>query len=672
MSLLRLERVRHAFSGPPVFDGLDLTIERGERVALVGLNGAGKSTLLQVVLGALIPDEGSVIVEDGARVAAMPQNVPADWSGTILEVLLPGLGPVGETLAAWERLSGALADGSADETALERLQDLQERIDRADGWERRRAVDEVVSLLDLDPDTDVTTLSGGQSRRVLLARALVAAPDLLILDEPTNHLDIPSIEKLEDLARRRAGTLLFVSHDRAFVDRVATRIIELDRGRIHSYPGDFETFTERRAERLETEARHAREFDRVLAEEEAWIRRGVQARRTRNEGRVRQLQAMRRERQQRRERTGRAEFSIAEAERSGKLVLEAAGVTFQRDGRTIIRDLDLTVLRGDRIGIIGPNGCGKTTLLRLLLGELEPDAGTVRQGTKLQVAYFDQLREDLDPEARVWEQVAEGSDFLTIDGQRRHVMGYLADFLFPAERARARVRVLSGGERQRLLLARHFAKPANLIILDEPTNDLDLETLELLEDRLMAFTGTVIVVSHDRAFLNSVVTSTLAWEGDALGFCEYVGGYEDWLRQRPDPASSAAAATGSGSADRPAAPTTTASASGGASAGGRGVAAAGGSADVDARAGASAGGGGAAPAAPRRKLSFREKQDLEQLPGRIEALEQEQAALVTRLADPALYAERAGELPGINARMAAIVAELEGAFARWEDLESRS
>ena len=535
MALLRIENLHFGLTAEPLFSGLEMVLEPGERVCLVGRNGAGKSTLLALLLGERSPEQGTISFAPGVRVTRMSQAVPKGWQGRVIDIVMEGLGPIAAAFREHDEAAAALAGGEVAGAAMGRLERATEAIEQAGGWDVRRQVDEALSLLDLDGNARVEELSGGQLRRVALAQALASAPDLLILDEPTNHLDIPSMERLEELILRKVPTLLFVSHDRAFVERVATRIVELDRGLLHSYPGNWSTFLARREARLDEEERHAREFDKVLAEEEAWIRQGIKARRTRNEGRVRRLEELRRQHAARRERTGQAKMRIEEAARSGKLVFEAEELTFAYgDGPPQVKGFSATLLRGDRVGIIGPNGCGKSTLLKLLLGELQPSAGTIRQGTRLEIAYFDQLRAQLDEQARVWETIADGSDHVDVAGKRRHVLGYLRDFLFPADRARAPVRVLSGGERHRLLLARLFVRPSNLLVLDEPTNDLDLETLELLEDRLTDYEGTVLVVSHDRAFLNQVVTSTIAWEGEGR-FVEYVGGYDDWLRQRPAP-----------------------------------------------------------------------------------------------------------------------------------------
>ncbi len=517
MPLITRRDVRVRFRGPPLLDGVSCHVEAGQRIGLLGRNGAGKTTLMRLVAGDVKPDGGEVLLAPGTRVAMLRQDVPQDVAGTIADVVATGLGA--------EALAAAVDD------------------EHDAAWRREHAVARILSRMDLGADAAFAPLSSGMKRRVLLARALVAEPDVLLLDEPTNHLDLDAIEWLETFLGRWGGTLLFVTHDRAFLRRMATRILEIDRGRLFDWSCDYDTFLARKEDALAAEEKQSALFDKRLAEEEVWIRTGIKARRTRNEGRVRRLETMRRERADRRDRQGRAAVRIQEAERSGALVAELDGVSFARETRPIIADLSVTVMRGDRIGIVGPNGAGKTTLLRLLLGSLEPTSGSVRRGTNLQVAFFDQLREQLDDEKSVADNVSDGSETVRIDGAPRHVLGYLKDFLFDAERARLPVKFLSGGERNRVLLARHFAKPANLIVLDEPTNDLDAETLELLEERLMEYTGTVIVVSHDRAFLDNVATSLLAFEPEEPRpgrpthvVLEYVGGYSDWLRQRPPPA----------------------------------------------------------------------------------------------------------------------------------------
>jgi ATP-binding cassette subfamily F protein uup len=627
VTLLALQDVSIAFGGPPVLDRASLAIERGDRVCLLGRNGAGKSTLLQLLDGTIAPDAGAIVRPAGVSVARLAQDIPDAMEGTLFDVVAGGLGELGALLAAYHQASHAVAV-RGDERALRALDRLHERLDAAGAWQRNSRVAAVLERLGLDPDQPFAAASGGRKRQALLARALVREPDLLVLDEPTNHLDIAAIEWLERLLADAAVTLVFVTHDRAFLRRVATRIVELDRGRLADWGPDHDRFLERKAEALHAEAREREAFDRRLAQEEVWIRTGVQARRTRNEGRVRALEAMRVARAARREREGTASLQLADAERSGRLVVEARDVSFAHDGRPLVRGLTTVIRRGDRVGLIGPNGAGKTTLLRLLLGELAPQAGSVRLGTGLRLAYFDQLRAQLDPDATVFASIADGAEFVEVGGQRRHVNGWLQEFLFAPDRARTPVRALSGGERHRLLLARLFTRPCNLLVLDEPTNDLDLETLELLEDRLLAFDGTLLLVSHDRAFLDAVVTSTLAFEGDGR-VREYAGGYEDWVRQRPAPDTPPASGPVAGPR--------------------RAVAPAG--------------------RPTRRKLTFKEAGELAGLPARIDALEQARAALYVRLADPATH-RAAGAAVSAQGELATVEAELAAAMSRWEELET--
>ncbi len=630
MALITLRDIHLGYGGPALLDGVDLAIDKGERLCLLGRNGAGKSTLMKLIAGEIQADDGERVVSQGARITRLEQEVPADLAGSVFDVVAAGLGEIGDLVRRYHRLSAEVAAaGDAGGDLLQRLARLQHELEAADGWHTEQRVEQVLSRLSLEPDTPFDALSGGLKRRVLLARALVQGPDLLLLDEPTNHLDIDAIDWLEQFLLDFPGALLFVTHDRRFLRRLATRIVELDRGRLTDWPGDYDNFLRRKEEMLNAEEKANARFDKRLAEEEAWIRQGIKARRTRNEGRVRALQAMREERARRRRQTGQVKMAVQEAERSGKLVLEAESISYAWDGRPVVRDFSTTILRGDRIGIIGPNGAGKTTLLNLLLGRLQPDSGRLRLGTRLEVAYFDQMRAALDEEASVVDNLADGADKVEIDGRQRHVISYLQDFLFPPERARQPVKALSGGERNRLLLARLFTRPANVLVLDEPTNDLDLETLELLEERLLDYQGTLLLVSHDRAFLDNVVTSTLVFEGGGrIG--EYVGGYSDWLRQRPEPAETRKQAP---AASRPAQRSR--------------------------------------PKERPRKLGYKEQRELEQLPGRIESLEQELEQAQQALADPALYqqgGERAAEL---KADLERLEAGLEQAYQRWEELEAR-
>ncbi|MGE0081909.1 MAG: ATP-binding cassette domain-containing protein [Thiohalomonadaceae bacterium] len=628
MPLITLQDVSLAYGHVPLLDHVNLTVEPGERVCLVGRNGAGKTSLLRVISGEAQPDEGEVRVD--ARMGYLPQDVPLDESRTAFQVVADGLGDLGRLIAEYHATAHELETAPSDD-ALARLGRLQQALEARDGWCLEQRVETLLTRFELPADQPLAELSGGTRRRVLLARALVNEPEVLLLDEPTNHLDVESITWLEETLLEWRGALLFITHDRAFLERLATRIVELDRGRLTSWPGDYRNYLQKREERLAAEEVQNALFDKRLAQEEAWIRQGIKARRTRNEGRVRALIQLRRERAERREQQGKVRIEVEHAGPSGKRVVETEHAGVARGGRTLIKDLSVNIQRGDRIGIIGPNGVGKTTLLKLLLGELPPDTGTVRHGTRLAVAYFDQQREQLDPEKSVLDNLNLGKDTITVNGRDRHVMSYLQDFLFAPERVRSPVKSLSGGERNRLLLARLFARPANVLVLDEPTNDLDVETLELLEELLAEYEGTVLLVSHDRAFLDNVVTSTLAFEGDGV-VREYVGGYSDWVRQRP--AKIAAEPKRSEPKPQPTAPA-------------------------------------AGQKQKPRKLSYKDQRELEQLPARIEALEAEQAELHQRLSDPALYQQEGG-IAKASARLQEVEAELAEAYARWEALEALS
>ncbi len=640
MPLVTLDHISHAYGHLPLLDDVSLQIQPGERVALIGRNGTGKSTLMQILSGELPPDRGIVWRDTGVQVARLVQDVPLDSHDSVFDVVAEGLGDLAALIAAYHHASTEVAHGSLE--ALDRMGRLQHELEERDGWTLEQRVELVLTRLDLPADAPVDTLSGGWRRRVLLARALVAAPDVLLLDEPTNHLDIEAIEWLEGFLGDYAGAVLFITHDRAFLERLATRVIELDRGHLTSWPGDYGTFLQKKEEWLASEALAAGKFDKKLAEEEVWLRRGIKARRTRDEGRVKRLMEMRAERAARRSVAGSVRMAVEQGEASGKLVFETDAISKAYGDKVVVRSLTTRVMRGDRIGLIGPNGAGKTTLLRMLLGELAPDTGTVRHGTHVQIAYYDQQREQLDPERTVVDTVGDGNDRVTVAGRTRHVHGYLEDFLFSAERARSPVKALSGGERNRLLLARLFTRPANVLVLDEPTNDLDLETLELLEAQLVDWPGTLLLVSHDRRFLDHVVTSTLAFEGDGhVG--EYVGGYDDWLRQRPAAGGAATrSATGDGNGNGASAPA------------------------AAAVAGPSA---ASEPVPLARKATNKERMEREKLPSRIEQLETEQRRLSAEVAAADFYKRPAAEITATMARLEAIPAELLTAYARWAELD---
>ena len=646
MPLVSLQGAHLAYGHVALLDGAELSIEAGERVALIGRNGTGKSSLLRGIAGQLAFDDGQVMLQAGLSIAFVQQEPALDPAHTVFEAVAAGLSDQAEAVTQYEALAAALArTAHPDPAQLGHLAALQARLEAEGGWASAHRVERVLSRLSLDGTEPVAALSGGKRKRVALARALVADPDLLLLDEPTNHLDIESIAWLEELLRGLRGALVVVTHDRRFLDRVATRIIELDRGRLRSYPGRFAQYQQRKVDDLAAEAVAHAKFDRLLAQEEAWIRKGIEARRTRNEGRVRRLEALRRQRSERRERAGRVNLAVDTGERSGRLVVELHGVTHAWGERVVVRDFDAIVQRGDRVGLVGPNGCGKTTLLRLMLGEIAPDRGSVRRGTQLQVAYFDQLREQLDDAATLVETISPGSEWIEIGGRRTHVMSYLERFLFPPGRARSSVGSLSGGERNRLLLARRFARPANLLVLDEPTNDLDIDTLELLEELLADYPGTVLIVSHDRAFLDNVVTQTIAALGDGV-WREYPGGYSDCEAARNRGSTAAAGAPAAG-------------------------ATAGGATAAGATAARTANPGGAGATGQRQKLGYREQRELEALPARIEALEAEQKRLGEQLVDPAGWRGDPGSMRAANERFAAIEVELMAALERWEALEAR-
>ena len=625
--LLNLKNLSLNLGSTVLLDKVELTLERGERLCLVGRNGTGKSTLMKLIAGSILPDGGDIVRAQNLRVAQLPQDVPKGLAGTVYQVAAAGLGEAGRLVAEYHRL---LHD---DPDNMKALGDIQSALEAHDGWSLDSRVQAVLTRLDLDGDVEFSALSGGLKRRTLLAQALVAEPDLLLLDEPTNHLDIDSIAWLEEFLLGWNGTLLFITHDRAFLRRLATRIIELDRGILRSWPGTYDDYLRRKEEALRAEAQQGALFDKRLAQEEAWIRKGIEARRTRNQGRVERLYKLRDEDRARRKLPGQVKLAVQEAERSGKLVVEAENVSFARGERVLVNNFSTTLLRGDKLGIIGPNGAGKTTLLNLLLGKLAPDSGTLKNGTNLQVAYFDQLRALLDENKPVYENIGDGKDFVEIDGNQLHVMSYLQNFLFTPDRARSPVKALSGGERSRLLLARLFAQPSNLLVLDEPTNDLDVETLDLLEEKLGEYTGTVLLVSHDREFLDNVVTRCLVFEGRGrIG--EYIGGYQDWLRQRFSPGSGKNENKPSTSSSRQqAAPQ--------------------------------------AKSAANAKLNYKEQRELATLPGLIEKLEAEQGQLSELLSDGSIYQRDKARAVTIQERLAAIGAELTTAYARWESLEAQ-
>ena len=629
MPLINLRAVTLAFGAAPVLDKVNLAIEPGERIALIGRNGAGKSSLMKLLNNDIKQDDGEFDVN--GHVALLDQEVPSDLPGTVFDAVAAGLGDLGELLVRYEHLSHEVAD---DHNKMDELEELQHRLEANNGWDLQQRVETIMTRLELNGEQEFNTLSGGWRRRVWLARALITEPDVLLLDEPTNHLDIPAIEWLETFVMGFRGAVLFVTHDRAFLQRLATRIIDLDRGQLRSYPGNWDTYLERKAAELENEEKQNALFDKKLAQEEVWIRQGIKARRTRNEGRVRALIQLRRERAARISVQGKAKLETQSAAPSGKRVIELFDASFSAGGRTIIPPFSCLIERGDKIGIIGPNGAGKTTLLNMLLKELEPTSGRVEHGTRLEIAYFDQLRAQLEPEKSVRDNVAEGSDHVDVNGRRMHIMGYLQDFLFAPERARQPVKALSGGERNRLLLARLFTKPCNLLVLDEPTNDLDAETLDLLEERLINFPGTVLMVSHDRSFLNNVVTSSIVFDADGK-IREYIGGYDDWVRQRMTDlrgASTVAKTTASDPEKKPASTTTVI----------------------------------------KKKLGFKEQRELEQLPALIEKLETEQAALGERMSDPAFFKQAAAEISKTQQRLDTITQELETAFSRWAELDEYS
>jgi ATP-binding cassette subfamily F protein uup len=631
MPLATFENVSLAYGHVPLLDRVDLVVEPGSRIGLIGRNGAGKSSLLKLLAGTALPDDGRVWRQPGLRIGYVVQEPELDSRHTVFEATVAGLGELSRILADYHAAAHAPELASGDERAMDRMQAAQELLERHNGWQIEHRVESVLSRLGLEQDVRIDTLSGGLRKRVALARALAGDPQLLVLDEPTNHLDVESIVWLENMVADFPGAVFVVTHDRAFLDRAVTGIAELDRGRLGLYPGSFAAYEQRKAEQLAVEAVNNQKFDKLLAQEEVWIRKGIEARRTRNEGRVRRLERLRLERSARRERLGQVSISVAEGERSGQLVAELEHVDKRLGERQIVKDFSCRILRGDKIGLIGANGAGKSTLIKLILGEMQPDAGSIRRGTRLAVAYYDQFRAQLDEESTVAQTIAPGSDYVEIDGARKHIMTYLADFLFPPERARAPVKALSGGERNRLLLARLFSQTANMLVLDEPTNDLDIDTLELLESLLQDYPGTVLLVSHDRAFLDNVVTDTIAPAGGGR-WVRNPGGYSDWKRLTEERAAQAAQQREEGAKPAPS----------------------------------------RERSAPQRsrKLGFNQARELETMPARIQALEAEQAQIGARLADPAFYSRAPDEIKELQQRYAAIDEELTACLSRWEELEA--
>ncbi|MBO8214696.1 ATP-binding cassette domain-containing protein [Acinetobacter nosocomialis] len=633
MAYITLRDVQLAFGGPALLDGANFNLERGERVCLIGRNGEGKSTLLKLIEGSLLPDSGEVSIQNGLTVSMLAQDVPMD-SGKVADIVADGAGEAAEVLKAYHQATDACMLG--DMEACDRMGNLQHKLDQLDGWALENKVNALLSKMGLDPNADLADLSGGRKRRVLLARALLTQPDVLLLDEPTNHLDVESIEWLEKfLLDQNNLTLLFISHDRSFVDSIATRIVELDRGILRGYEGNYSRYLELKAQQMEAEEKQNALFDKKLAEEEAWIRQGIKARRTRNEGRVRALKALREESKARRSQQGKVSMATQEANRSGKLVFDIEHLSVSYDGKPLIKDFSTLVMRGDRIGLVGDNGVGKTTLIKAILGEIE-HGGSVKTGTQLEVAYFDQLRNALDLEKTVMANVSEGSDFVDVNGNRRHIYSYLQDFLFSPERARTPVKALSGGERNRILLAKLLLKPSNLIVMDEPTNDLDMVTLELLEEMLSEYKGTLLLISHDRAFMDNVVTSTWVFDGKG-GIAEYIGGYQDYLLQRPDDKvvdqkSDVKKAQAKAEAEKAAAQSTV----------------------------------------KKVKLSYKDQRELEQLPAEIEKLEVEQAELSDKLADGSWFVSDADAATQASQRLAEIEELLLEKLERWDELEQMS
>jgi len=625
MPLVTLQDIYLSYGQPPLIDHINLVIERGERVCLIGRNGAGKSTLLKILTGQITADDGVLKCASGVKIAQLEQSVPEDAQGSVFDVITQGLGAEGELAKRYHHLILELGTNPSDQTMRD-LEECQSELDRVNGWDINQRVESIITKMDLDADVDISSLSGGYKRRVLLARALVCDPDLLLLDEPTNHLDIDAIQWVEQFLLKWEGSLLFISHDRRFMNNLATRFIEIDRGQLAEFNCNYATYLQRKEEILEVEDKQNALFDKRLSQEEVWIRQGIKARRTRNEGRVRALESMRREYADRRKRQGTARMDIQQAERSGKIVAEAQNISFAfaGDQQPVVRDFSTLIQRGDKVGFIGRNGVGKTTLIKLLLSELVPQQGSIKTGTNLNVAYFDQYRSALDEEKSVQDNVSGGRDMLEIGGKPKHVISYLQDFLFAPERCRQPVKALSGGERNRLLLAKLFTQPSNVLVLDEPTNDLDIDTLDLLEELLIDYKGTIILVSHDRAFLNNVVTSTLVFEGNG-SINQYIGGYDDWLRQRKteQPASS----------QQPAKAQTKASSA-------------------------------------SKKLSYKDQRELDNLPQEIENLETQIAELSEQISQPDFYRGDRNDIAETETRLSELQQQLSHCYDRWESLEN--
>ncbi len=625
MALLSLKQVTVSYGGPNLLNKVDFQLDRGERVCLVGRNGAGKSTLMKLIAGELTADAGEIRGQN-LKIARLEQEVSGSTDGSVFDVVAQGLGEVAPLLIEYHHVLHQLETDTSD-SVMAALEKAQSKLEAADGWSVEQRVESVISRLSLNADSEFSALSGGMKRRVLLAQALVKDPDILLLDEPTNHLDISSITWLEEFLKSYAGTVLFITHDRTFLQALATRIVQLDRGNLVSFPGDYQSFLQRREALLAEEEQQNALFDKKLAQEEVWIRQGIKARRTRNEGRVRALEQLRRERSQRREKQGNVKMQLQDAQRSGKLVIEAENLMQSYDGRTLFSNFTTLIQRGDRIGVIGPNGCGKSTLLSILLGKNKPEQGEVTLGTNLEVAYFDQLRSQLNEEASVVDNVGQGSDFVEIGDSRKHIMGYLQDFLFTPERARTPVKALSGGERNRLLLAKLFTQPANLLVMDEPTNDLDAETLDLLEDLLMNYHGTLLLVSHDRAFLNNVATSTIVFDDDNQ-VREYVGGYDDWVHQRQLDKKDTQASVKT--VVKPVKSTN-----------------------------------------KKAALSYQEQLDLAALPKQIEMLELQQSELLNRIGQADFYQQSADKVSSVQTQLAQLTTDLDNAYDRWQQLEAK-